>query len=211
MKNRRRKRKHITPQRPVISESIDSVESPFIHNLLCIMLPKEIFQGMEHYAVFVNKVIEDEGLPVGYGTLHQYNDDPNRVALNVKSDPHSHKEQYCYYSHTLDALKSPPKISRENAIAELIPETSTAFTKEHINSPEVQSLDILTVDQLQRLWKKLVHSRTAIDNRASGRQIRFDGDVAFLPFRQEDARIMLIEEIDEGDGICDHSSTASEH
>ena len=70
MKNKRKKRKHTTPQRPVISESIDSVEPPFIHNLLCIMLPKGIFQGIEHYAAFVNKVIENEGLPVRYGVLH---------------------------------------------------------------------------------------------------------------------------------------------
>ena len=201
MKNRRRKRKRITPQqRPVISEAIDTVTPPFIHNLLYIMLPKGIFQSMEHYAVFVNKVIENEGLPVGYGTLHQYNDDPNRVALNVKSDPHEHKEQYCFYTRPPDAIKSPPKISRENAIAELIPETSTAFTKEHINSPEVQSLDILTVDQLQRLWKKLVHSRTAIDNRQSGKQICFDGDMAFSPFPPEHAHI--IEELGAGGGIC---------
>ena len=200
MKNRRRKRKRITPQqRPVISEATDTVTPPFIHNLLYIMLPKGIFQSMEHYAAFVDKVIENEGLPVRYGTLHQYNNDPNRVAFNVKSDPHEHKEQYCFYTRTPDAIKSPPKISRENAIAELIPETSTAFPKEHINSPEVQSLDILTVDQLQRLWKKLVHSRTAIDDRQSGKQICFDGDMAFSPFPPEHAHI--IEEIDEGDGI----------
>ena len=134
MKNRRRKRKRITPQqRPVISEAIDTVTLPFIHNLLCIMLPKGIFQSMEHYAAFVDKVIENEGLPVRYGALHPCCGNPkcNRVIFDVKSDPHSHKEQFCYYSRTLDAIKSPAKISRENAIAELIPETSTAFPKEY--------------------------------------------------------------------------------
>ena len=54
MKNRRRKRKRITPQhRPVISEVIDTVMPPFIHNRLCVTLPNGIFQSMEHYTAFV--------------------------------------------------------------------------------------------------------------------------------------------------------------
>ena len=202
MKNRRKKRKHITPQRPVISESIDSVEPPFIHNLLCIMLPKEIFQGMEHYTAFVNKVIENEGLPVRYGALHPCCENPkcNRVVFDVKSDPHSHKEQFCFYSRNPDTIKSLANISRENALAELIPETSAVFPKKHLNCPQVQRLDILTVEQLQQLWRKLVHSTAAIDDRASGEQICFEGDIPFSPFPPEHAHI--IEELGAGGGIC---------
>lgn len=203
MKNRRRKRKRITPQRrPVVSEAIDTVTPPFIHNLLCIMLPKGIFQSMEHYAAFVDKVIENEGLPIRYGVLHPCCGDPkcNRVVFHIKSDPHSHDKQFCYYSHTPSAIKSLANISRENALAEMIPETSTAFPKEHLNCPQVPRLDILTVDQLQHLWKKLVHSTAAIDDRASGEQICFEGDMAFSPFPPEHAHI--IEELGAEGGIC---------
>ena len=102
MKNRRRKQKHTTPQRPVISEAIDTVTPPFIHNLICVTLPKGIFQSMEHYEAFVDKVIENEGLPIHYGVLHPCCGDPkcNRVVFHIKSDPHSHDKQFCYYSHT---------------------------------------------------------------------------------------------------------------
>ena len=122
MKNRR-----ITPQqRPVISEPVDTVMPPFIHNLLRIMLPKGIFQSMEHYTAFVDKVIENEGLPVRYGVLHG---DPkcNRVVFDVKSDPHFHKEQFCFYSRNPSTIKGLTNISHENALAEMIPETSTVF------------------------------------------------------------------------------------
>ena len=97
MKNRRGKRKRVTPQRrPVISEAVDTVMPPFIRNLLCIMLPKNVFQSMKHYAAFVDKVIENEDLPVHYGVLHPCCGDPkyNRVVFNVKSAPHSHKERF---------------------------------------------------------------------------------------------------------------------
>ena len=203
MKNRRKKRKRITPQRrPVVSEAIDTVTPPFIHNLLCIMLPKGIFQSMKHYTDFAHKVIENEGLPVRYASLHPCCGDPecNRVIFDVKSDPHSHKEQYCFYSHNPDATQSLADIPRENALAELIPETSTAFPKEHLNCPQMPRLDILTVDQLQHLWKKLVHSTAAIRSRASGEQICFEGDMAFSPFPPEHAHI--IEELGAGGGIC---------
>ena len=146
MKNRRRKRKRITPQqRPIISKAIDTVTPPFIHNLLCIMLPKRIFQGMERYTAFVNKVIENEDLPVRYGVLHPCCGDPkcNRVVFAVKSDPHSHEHQFCYYSHNPDAIKSLANISRENVLAELIPETSTAFPK-LLQSAEPRHLNLRT-------------------------------------------------------------------
>ena len=103
MKNKRKKRKHITPQhRPVISKAIDTVTPPFIHNLLCIVLPKGIFQSVDHYEAFVNKVIETEDIPDRYGTLYLCCTNPkcNRVIFNIKSDLHSHKEQFCYYSQT---------------------------------------------------------------------------------------------------------------
>ena len=202
MKNKRRKRKRITPQqRPVISEAVDTVMPPFIHNLLCIMLPKGIFQSMEHYTAFVDKVIENEGLPVRYGVLHPCCGDPkcNRVVFDVKSDPHSHKEQFCFYSRNPSTIKGLANISRENAFAEMIPETSTVFPKKHLNYPQVQRLNILTVDQLQHLWKKLVHSTAAIDDRASGEQICFEGDMAFSPFPPEHAHIK--EELGAGGGI----------
>ena len=193
MRNRRRKRKRITPQqRPVISKAIDTVTPPFIHNLLCIMLPKGIFQGMEHYTAFVDKVIENEDVPVRYGVLHPCCGDPkcNRVVFDVKSDPHSHDHQFCYYSRDPATIKSFANISRENALAELIPETSTAFPKEYLNCPKVPNLDILTVEQLQHLWKKLVHSTAAIDDRASGEKICFEGDMAFSPFPPKHAHII---------------------
>ena len=83
----------------------------------------------------------------------------------------------------------------------MIPETSTAFPKEHLNCPQVPRLDILTVDQLQHLWKKLIHSRTAIGTPKKGRQICFEGDVDFSPFPPEEAHMVMIEETDEDDGI----------
>ena len=46
MKNRRRKQKHTTPQRPVISEAIDTVTPPFMHNQLCITLPEGVFSQL---------------------------------------------------------------------------------------------------------------------------------------------------------------------
>ena len=203
MKNKRKKRKHTTPQhRPVISKAIDTVTPPFIHNLLCIVLPKGIFQSVDHYEAFVNKVIEKEDLPIRHSVLHPCCGDPkcNRVVFHTKSDPHSHKEQFCYYSHPPSAIKSLANLSRENTLAEMIPETSTAFPKEHLNCPQVPRLDILTVDQLQHLWKKLVHSTAAIDDRASGEQICFEGDIPFSPFPPEHAHI--IEELGAGGGIC---------
>lgn len=193
MKNRRRKRKRITTQRRVIiSESIDTVTPPFIHNLLCIMLPKGIFQSMEHYTAFIDKVIENEGLPVRYGVIHPCCGDPkcNRVVFDVKSDLHSHEHQFCYYSHAHDAIKSLANISRENTLAELIPETSTAFPKEYLNCPKVPNLDILTVDQLQQLWRKLIHSTAAINDRVSGEHICFEGDMSFSPFPPKRAHII---------------------
>lgn len=193
MKNRRRRRKRITPQqRPVISEAIDTGTPPFIHNLLCITLPKNVFRSMKHYAAFVDKVIENEDLPVRYGVLHPCCGDPkcNRVVFDVKSDPHYHKEQFCFYSRNPSTIKSPANISRENALAEMIPETSTAFPKEHLDCPGVPRLDVLTVNQLQHLWKKLVHSTAAIDDRASGKQICFEGDMAFSPFPPKHAHII---------------------
>ena len=203
MKNRRRRRKRVTPQRrPVVSEAIDTVTPPFIHNLLCIMLPKGIFQSIEHYTAFVDKVIENEGFPVRPSALHPCCGNPkcNRMVFHTKSDPRTHKEQYCFYSRNLSTIKSFANISRENALTEMIPETSTAFPKEHLNCPQVLRLDVLTVDQLQHLWKKLVHSTAAIDDRASGEQICFEGDMAFSPFPPEHAHI--IEELGAGGGIC---------
>ena len=186
MKNRRRKRKRITPQqRPVVSKAIDTVTLPFIHNLLCVTLPKGVFRNLEHYITFVYKITESECLPHRYGTFHPHADEPNRVAINVKSDPHLHNEQFCFYSRTPGAVKGPADISPENAVAELIPETSTAFTKEHINSPEMKMLNILTVDQIQRLWKKLVYKIIVIDTRKKGKQICFKGDIDFSPIPPE--------------------------
>ena len=205
MKNKRKKRKHTTPQhRPVISKTIDTVTPPFIHNLLCIVLPKGMFQSVDHYEAFVNKVIETEDIPDRYGALYLCCANPkcNRVIFNIKSDPHSHKEQFCYYSKTFSEIKGAAETSYENVIAKLVPETSTAFSKEHLNSPEVKRLDILTIEQLQHLWKKLIHSRTTIDTPKKGRQICFEGDLYFSPFPPEEARMVMIEEIDEDDGIC---------
>lgn len=199
MKKRRRKRKRITPQRrPVVSEAIDTVTPPFIHNLLCIMLPLGIFQSIEHYRAFADKVIENEGLPVRHSALHPCCGKPecNRMVFHIKSDPHTHKEQYCFYSHNPSTIKGLANISRQNALAEMIPETSTAFPKEHLNCPQVQRLDILTVDQLQQLWRKLVHSTAAIDDRVSGKQICFEGDIPFSPFDPKKAHI--IEELGAG-------------
>lgn len=188
MKKRRRSRK----KKNIISKAIDTVTPPFIHNLLCIMLPQNVFRSMEHYAAFVDKVIENEDLPVRYGTLHPCCGDPkcNRVVFDVKSNPHSHEPQFCYYSRDPAAIKGIANISRENALAELIPETSTKFPKEHLTCPGVKKLDILTVDQLQHLWKKLVHSTAAIDDRASGEKICFEGDMAFSPFPPNHAHII---------------------
>ena len=199
MKNRRRKRKRTTPQqRPIISEAIDTVTSPFIHNLICIMLPKRIFQSMEHYTAFVDKVIENEGLPVRHSALHPCCGNPecNRMVFHIKSDPHTHKEQYCFYSRNLSTIKGLANTSRENALAEMIPETSTAFPKEYLNCPQVPRLEILTIDQLQHLWRKLIHSTAAIDDKARGKQICFEGDMLFSPFPPEHAHI--IEDLDTG-------------
>ena len=185
MKNRRRKRKQTTPQRPVISEAIDTVTPPFIHNQLCITLPEAVFRNLEHYGRFISGRIKKEDLPAHYGTLIQPTDDPGKVTLCVKSDPHSLAEQLCFYSHNPHAVKNLDDIPRRNAVAELIPETSTAFSKENINTPEVQTLDILTIDQLQRLWKKLIISTAGIVKRTTEELICFKGDMAFSPLPPE--------------------------
>ena len=185
MKNRRKKRKRTTPQRPVISEDINTVIPPFMHNQLCITLPEGVFRNLEHYGRFVSEIIGIEDLPAHYGTLIQPTDDPGKVTLCVKSDPHPHMEQFCFYSDDPHAVKNLDDIPRRNAVAELIPETSTAFSKSNIDSPEIKELDILTIDQLQRLWKKLIISTAGIVKRSTEELICFKGDMAFSPLPPE--------------------------
>ena len=100
MKNRRKKRKRTTPQRPVISEDINTVIPPFMHNQLCITLPEGVFRNLEHYGRFVSETIGIEDLPAHYGTLIQPTDDPGKVTLCVKSDPHSLAEQLDAFTAT---------------------------------------------------------------------------------------------------------------
>ena len=74
-------------------------------------------------------------------TAHSFNPLTTPVkshsALNPTRTPSQSNSGF--YSHNPHAVKSPTDIPRKNAVAELIPETRTAFSKEHINSPEVQN------------------------------------------------------------------------
>ena len=188
MKNKRKKRKLTTRhQKPIISKDINTVAPPFIHNLIYVMLPKNLFQHLKIYERYIDEVIEKEHLPPQYCIFHKCCGDPEctRVVFDVKSDPHTHEDQYCYYGSTHSQV-----INQENTIATIVPETSSSFDKAHLNCPGVKGLDILTVEQLQHLWKKLIISTISADDRPTKKQIYFEGDKFFSPFPPQHAHII---------------------